>query len=221
MDHRLRCAVDASIGWYDDLCALHGVGSALADGIWSALGPPPPLHSAAVTVEPSATAARVLERLADGPVGGVKDSFATVDLGAAGWHLLFEATWLHLPAPAAPSGMPPGWREVREPAELARWTAGHDTGEVLLPGLLRSAHVRVLAEVEDGRTVAGAVARLGSGVVDVSNAHGEALDWSELVATVACLLPGRPLVGYERGDDLVGARAAGFRPVGPLRVWVP
>ena len=221
MDHRLRCAIDASIGWYDDLCVLHGVGSTLADGVWSALAPPPPLHSAAVTVEPSATAELVLDRLADGPAGGVKDSFSTVDLGAAGWDLLFEASWIHLPAPAVPAASPPGWREVREPAELERWTAGHDTGEVLLPGLLRSAHFRVFAKVRDGRNVAGAVARLGSGVVDVSNAHGESLDWSELVAAVARVFPGRPLVGYEGGDDLSAALASGFIAVGPLRVWVP
>ena len=221
MDHRLRCAIDASIGWYDDLCTLHGTASMLADGLWSALGPPPPLHSAAVTVEEQVTAERVLDRLADGPPGGVKDSFSTVDLGGAGWELLFEATWLHLPAPAAPAGLPPGWQEVRDVPGLQRWTSGHDTAEVLLPGLLRSAHFRVLAKVEDERVVAGAVARLGSGVVDLSNAHGDGLDWSELVAAAACIFPGRPLVGYESGDDLAAAVQSGFSPVGPLRVWVP
>jgi hypothetical protein len=137
VDHRLRCAIDASIGWYDDLCTLHGTASMLADGLWSALGPPPPLHSAAVTVEEQVTAERVLDRLADGPPGGVKDSFSTVDLGGAGWELLFEATWLHLPAPAAPAGLPPGWQEVRDVPGLQRWTSGHDTAEVLLPGLLQ------------------------------------------------------------------------------------
>ena len=221
MDHRLRCAIDASIGWYDDLCALHGTGSTLVDGLWTALGPPPPLHSAAVTVEESVTAEQVLDRLAGGPRGGVKDSFATVDLGVAGWQLLFEATWMHLAAPAVPATVPPGWQEVRDIPSLDRWTAGHDTAEVLLPGLLDLAHFRILAKVEGDRVVAGAVARLGSGVVDVSNAHGDGLDWSELVTMVASILPGRPLVGYERGDDLAAALGIGFSPVGTLRVWVP
>ena len=224
MDARLRCAVDASIGWYDDLCVLHGIGSTLADGVWSALEPPPPLHSAAVTVEPSATAATVLDRLADGPPGGVKDSFATVDLGAAGWELLFEATWMHLPAPEVPAAAPPGWQQVRKPAELARWTAGHDTAEVLLPGLLRRGHLVVLERRVDGTAVAGAVARLGSGTVDLSNVHaapGHAVDWDELAAVVAHLFPGRWLVGYEHGDDLEAALAGGFTAVGDLRVWVP
>jgi hypothetical protein len=55
MDRRLRSAVDASVGWYEDLCTLHGVGSMLADRVWSALDPPPPLHSDAVVVEPGAS----------------------------------------------------------------------------------------------------------------------------------------------------------------------
>ena len=106
-----------------------------------------------------------------------------------------------------------------EPA-LAAWTAGHDTAEVLLPGLLRSAHLRVLARWEDDRGVAGAVARLGSGVVDLSNVHGD-VDWDELASAVAAVFPGRPLVGFEQGDDLAAAVEAGFAPVGDLRVWVP
>ncbi|MDY7084855.1 MAG: hypothetical protein SYR96_07080 [Actinomycetota bacterium] len=30
---------------------------------------------------------------------------------------------------------------------------------------------------------------------------------------------GHPLVGYEHGDDLALAHAAGFRFLGPLRIW--
>lgn len=217
MDPRLRCAVDASLGWYDDLCALHGVGSVLADGIWSALAPPPRLHSAAVTAEPDVPAELVLARLADGPPGGVKDSFTTVDLGAAGWDLLLCASWMHR-APATPR--PGRWVAVTDEQHLAAWTAAHDTTGVLLPGLLRSAHLRVLARYEDDRVAAGAVARLGSGVVDVSNVFGD-VDWDELAAAVALGFPGRPLVGYERGDDLAAALEGGFTPVGDLRVWVP
>jgi hypothetical protein len=38
---------------------------------------------------------------------------------------------------------------------------------------------------------------------------------------VAHLFPGRPLVGYERSDDLTAALAGGFQTTGELRVWVP
>ena len=222
MDARLRTAVDASLGWYEDVCALHGTASVLQDGLWSAVGPPPPLHSGVVTVEPGVTAEQVLERRR-ATDGGVKDSFSSVDLGAHGFALLFSASWIARPAP--PARTPPdGWTVVRTPEQLAAWTAGHDTAEVLLPGLLRQGHLVVLERRVDGAAVAGAVARLGSGTVDLSNVHaapGHAVDWDELAAVVGHRFPGRWLVGYEHGDDLEAALAGGFTAVGDLRVWVP
>jgi hypothetical protein len=223
MDPRLRTAIDASVGWYDDLCALHGVGSVLVDGLWSALDPPPPLHSDAVAVEPGVTADLVLARL-DGRVHcGVKDSFATMPLDGAGMELLFSATWIHrAPAPAR-SGPPPGWVTVTGAEELSEWTGHHDTREVLLPPLLRRAHFRILARYADDRLVAGAVARLGSGAVDVSNVWavpGHRVDWAELAEAVDAYFPGRQLVGYERGDALAAALDGGFAALGELRVWV-
>jgi hypothetical protein len=222
MDERLRRAVDASVGWYEDLCTLHGVGSMLDDGVWSALGTPPPLHSDAVAVEPEATASRVLTRLGDRERCGAKDSFATMDLSGAGLSLLFAATWIHREAMQNP-GSRYVWTTVTTPAELAEWTAQHDTAGVLLPPLLQRGHFRILARRAGDRIVAGAVARLASGVVDVSNVYavpGHAVDWAELAAAIGGFFPGRPLVGYERGDALAAARDGGFTPVGDLRVWV-
>src|SRR3954454_14604682 len=170
MDPRLRSAVDASVGWYDDICALHGIGSTLVDGVWSAHGTPPPLHWDAVVVEPGVTADEVLARLDGRAHCGVKDSFATMDLSGAGMGLLFSATWMYRqPGRRQLNAMPPGWRAVTTAAALAEWTGRHDTGDVLLPPLLRCAHFRVLARYVDDLIVAGAVARLGSGIVDVSN----------------------------------------------------
>ena len=224
MDPRLRSAVDASIGWYEDLCALHGVGSMLRDGVWSALEPPPPLHSDVVVVEPEVTRDRVVERLEGRVRCGVKDSFARVDLSVEGMQLLFAATWIqHAGGRGERRAAPSGWAPVRTAERLAEWTGQHDTGEVLLPPLLRRGHFVILANLVDDRIVAGAVARLGSGVVDVSNVHarpGHAVDWAELAAVVDTWFPGRPLVGYERGDALDAALAGGFVPVGDLRVWV-
>jgi len=223
MDPRLRSAVDASVGWYDDLCTLHGVGSMLVDGLWSALGTPPPLHSDAVVVEPEVTADRVLARLDGRARCGVKDSFATIDLSREGMELLFSATWIHHDAGRHRKRRPPaGWVAVTGAAELAEWTGRHDTGDVLLPPLLERAHFRFLARYADERIVAGAVARLGSGTVDVSNVYavpGHRVDWAELAEVVGSVFPDRPLVGYERGEALTAALAGGFAPVGELRVW--
>jgi hypothetical protein len=66
------------------------------------------------------------------------------------------------------------------------------------------------------------VARLGSGVVELSNVFsvaGHELDWEELTHAVQARFPGRPMVGFEHGDALGAAIGAGFVPVGELRVW--
>jgi hypothetical protein len=89
-----------------------------------------------------------------------------------------------------------------------------ETRDVLLPPLLRRAHFRILA---------GAVARLGGGAVDVSNVYavpGHRVDWAELAEVVGAFFPGRQLVGYEHGDALAAALDGGFASVGELRVWV-
>jgi hypothetical protein len=220
MDRRLRCAVDASIGWYEDIFSLHGIGSRLEAGLWSALASPPPLHSDAITAEPGVRADQVVARLADRSHAGVKDSFSTADLSSAGYEVLFAATWIHRdPAEAATTP----WRDVRTVDGLTAWNAGWDTAEVLLPPLLERAHVAILERVVGDEVTGGAIARLGSGVVDVSNVHGVGghdVDWEELATAIAARFPDRPIVGYERGPDLEAAIAGGFDPVGPLRVWV-
>jgi hypothetical protein len=230
VDPRLRTCIDASVGWYEDLFALHGVGSVLTDGLWGGLAAAPPLHSDAVTVEPEVSAGQVAERLAGRIAGrssiGVKDSFAHLDLTGHGFEVLFGATWIHRPPaepPARLGSLPAEWTVVRTAAELAEWTGHHDTTGVLLPGLLERAHFAVLAKRTGGQISCGAVARLGSGAVDLSNvyaAEGHAVDWPGVVAAATATFPGRQLVGYERGADLDGALSAGFAGVGNLTVWV-
>jgi hypothetical protein len=219
VDPRLRRAVDANVGWYQDIFALHGIGSVLEDGLWSSLSGPPALHSDAVVVEPTVRAEQVARRLAGRARAGVKDSFATLDLSSAGMDVLFAATWIHC-EPASAGGT--AWRVVRRAEDLAAWNAGWDTDGVLLPAILDLAHVRVLECAAGNEVTAGAIARLASGVIDVSNVHGvngHAVDWAELAAAISTVFPERTIVGYERGADLDGALAGGFEPVGELRVW--
>lgn len=149
----------------------------------------------------------------------MKDSFATLDLSHADLDILFSATWIHRePATAGRTA----WRVVRAAEGLAAWNAGWDTAEVLLPILIDRAHLRILERVDDGAVTGGAIARLGSGVVDVSNVHGLAghdRAWAELATAIAAMYPVRPIVGYERGADLEAALTGGFDAVGERRVW--
>jgi hypothetical protein len=223
IDARLRRAVDANVGWYEAIFAIHGIGSMLTGGLWSSLGPPPPLHSHAVVVESSVTFDVVERRIGGIPHAGFKDSFAGLDASSIGMSPLFEATWIHRDPDTGSAGDPSAWTEVKTAADLAEWNAGYDTGEVLIPAVLERGQFRILARIAEGDVVAGAVVRLGSGAIDLSNVHAVGdyiVDWAELAAAAATRFPGRPLVGYERGDDLAGALAGGFEPVGELRVWV-
>ena len=218
MDSRLRAAVDASVYWYEELFALHGVGYRVVDGIWSALGPPPPLHSAAKSVEPWASSERTLDRVAAYEHCSIADSFGVLEL--PGFELLFEARWLFRePLPLMHTLLPAGWA----PLELAEWTAQHDTTGVLLPELLSRPGFTVVGLRVQGQLVAGAVLHTCAGVVDLSNvwtAPRREPDWPELVRVAHAIHPGLAIVGFEHGDALAHARAAGFADVGPQLVWI-
>jgi len=207
----LRAAVDASVSWYDALCALHGVPCGIEDDVWCAYAPPPPLHSNAKTVEPGTQLDRILAAIP--AEGGIADSFGEFDLTGEGYRLLFEARWIHRPAPVESlRQLPTGWEPVRTKSELRAWTSRHDTESVLTPGLLHRSAFRVLGRRDGDGYGAGVVLHLGTGTVSLSNVWSTSagLDWTELVSAAAAVFPGRALVGYERGDGLEGALAAGF-----------
>lgn len=73
----------------------------------------------------------------------------------------------------------------------------------------------------DADAVAGAVpARAGATVKD-SNAWAAAPGvWESLPAAAWLWFPGSPVAGYEQEADLASAVAAGFEPIGRLRVWL-
>ena len=48
----------------------------------------------------------------------------------------------------------------------------------------------------------------------------EAAMFARAADAVAAIAPTLPLVGYEHGPTLEAALAAGFDPIGPLRVWL-
>jgi hypothetical protein len=225
LDPRHRVAVDAALGWYVDMCAAHDVRSRLVDGVWRAVDPMPPLHSAALVIEPTATISGVRAALAEAPHHGVADGFASLDLTELGVRQLFEATWIWRAGLAAGAVPPRGWYRVETADQLAAWNAGWDTEAVIVPAMLRRPTVAVLAAGAGARVPGGCVATLGTGAVYLSNVHARGgqgpatQDWADVVAAVATTFPGRPIVGYEQDADLAAAVAAGFEPVGRTRVW--
>ena len=72
--------------------------------------------------------------------------------------------------------------------------------------------------------VAGAILNRTGVVVGLSNLFipdGDAAHWwASCVAASQNLFPELPLVGYERGQDLIDAQQCGFEALGPLRIWI-
>lgn len=223
--------------WCDTVGRAHGAPGVFHNALWLNHADMPRFYPNAVTLTPGGAAgqlAHIAELAAARDTLAVKDSFAALDLRPLGFDILFDATWL-----ARPAGAPPAeptshqWSTVNNPATLARWEAawaGLPPGQnvpgderVFVPVLLDEPGVHFLAGWREGVIVAVAAANETGSVVGLSNVLAPAAEaaecWAGAVALAGRLFPGRPLVGYERGDDLIAAQGVSFRPIGELRVW--
>ncbi|WP_152364516.1 hypothetical protein [Microlunatus speluncae] len=221
-DDRLAAATGASRAWYEMAYGLHGKGFRTVDGLWLGTDPGPPWHSGAMTLQPGLEPARVIELLGPDFDSSIADNFVDLDLADQGFTVLFDATWVHAPAPRTGAAHPEDWSVITSPELLAEWSRRHDYVGVLTEAALRLPELRILARTRDGRLTGGAVLHRTGSVVAVSNvwADVEPGGWAEIMIMAELLFPGRDLVGYERDQDLTDALAASFTPVGPHRVWL-
>ncbi|MEV0386227.1 hypothetical protein [Nonomuraea sp. NPDC050643] len=210
MTDPLTEAVRDNAAWCDLMCRAHGRPGTFATRAWTNPARTPPFYPDAVTLSPHASAADVLGHIDASAGASVKDSFATLDL--PGFDVLFEARWIHRPAPASAAT---GWEVVEDAATLTAWEQecfGGDVRGLFLPPLLAEATV-----VYGRREGCGAVLTPNGASVGVSNVFGDDA-WPGTLAMAARLFPGRPLVGYE--SDPAPAVEHGFSTIGPLRVWL-
>jgi hypothetical protein len=109
---------------------------------------------------------------------------------------------------------------VHTSSDLDAWSTGRTPG-IFRTALLDEPDVRLF---HHPTLTAGFALNAHAGVVGVGNVAGEprarADLWQGIVATASSVYPGQRLVGYESGDDLDAALAAGFETLGPLRVWI-
>jgi hypothetical protein len=219
-------AVHNNAGWCHAMCLAHGLRSELGTAVWSCATRTPPFYPDAITLRPGATAEQVLDRIDTGPGCSVKDSYADLDLTAAGFRILFDAQWIVHSVAAA--DLEERWEVVRDSRALAEWERAWGDGEepagMFRSALLARADVEFLATRRDGRIVAGAHLFRGPTVVGLWNLFwtGDDADgaWAGAIATAADRHPGLPIIGYERGEDLAVALRHGFQTTGPLRVWL-
>ncbi|MEU2909762.1 hypothetical protein ACWCQ0_01280 [Streptomyces massasporeus] len=222
----LRAAARNNAEWCAAMCRAHGVAGEFGAGAWAAAVRTPLYYPDAVTLEPATGRDALVARIdTASPGASVKDSFADLELAAAGFHVLFEAQWIHRPAgaPTAPSDLV--WDVVGDPDTLRSWALAWDDGagdaDLFRDGLLADPGTFVISgRSADGRVVAGAVATRSEQVVGVSNLFGPPhAAWPLVLHALGRLFPTLPVVGYEQGDDLGVALRHVFEPIGPLRVW--
>ncbi|WP_418956926.1 hypothetical protein [Streptomyces tritici] len=233
----VEAAVRNNAVWCEAMCRAHGRPGDFGARAWTNARRTPLYYPDAITLTADATAGDVLAGIdRRTPYASVKDSYATLDLTAEGFQMLFEAEWIHRPAgrpaPAAPEAV---WTQVRTPEELADWEAAwrgddEDAAGLFRPELTADPTTTLLAgrDAASGRVVAGAVLTEAAGVLGVSNLFatdaagpaGAAGAWAGVLTFAAEHHPALPLVGYEHGDALTAAVTAGFTTTAPLRVWL-
>lgn len=229
-DRRVALAARNNAEWCDLFCRAHGIRGGFTSAVWRAPRRPPPFYPDAVTLSGAAMQADVTAGIDLSPGASVKDSFGTLDLSTLGFTQLFEAQWVWLdPEEGSPSPMGSRrWTILDDPTQLPGWEAawsGQDQASgSFLPALLEDPRVSILAAWSGSELVTGAVVSRSAAVAGVSNVFDVTGDvetaYAGASAAARALAPDVPLVGYEHGSDLEAARAVGFRPIGPLRVWL-
>jgi hypothetical protein len=234
----VAAAAANNAAWCDAVCRTHGHPGEFSEALWLNRAEVHRFYPNVVTLSRDGADAQLgaISRLTRPGRWAVKDSFATLDLAPLGFTELFAAQWISFPSsasiPAATSEAQ--WIQVRDTTTLAAWEAawsGHPRNlehplaqAVFRPALLDDAGVTILGARHHGTFVAGAIAYRAAGVVGLSNTFfiptaPEALRAEALGQTLAAF-PGMPIVGYERGAELAQWCALGFKPIGPLRVWL-
>jgi hypothetical protein len=180
--------------WCELVCGTHGAQTRFDEDAWTSQTRTPPGYPDAVTLVPDPSIPDLLARI-DTAVGcSIKDSFASLDMTAYGFRVLFDAQWIVHRATAVPPSVDGArWEVVCDRAGLAAWERAwrgtNGPPGVFRPELFDHDSVSVLAARAGGDVVAGAVLNRSSTVIGISNFFtrdpGGAASWSGCLALAA------------------------------------
>jgi len=219
---------DNNARWCDLVVRSHGGQGVFADDAWTSPARTPPLFPDSVTLIPKPDVPDLLSRIDTSPGCTIKDSFASLDLMAEGFRVLFDAQWITSPAHAEQDGsIRSGWTHITESDGLSRWEAAwrrdNESKGLFQPELI-SAVTAFFGRIKNDRVIAGGIVSRSAHAAGVSNVFTRMEDatetWSALAHCARMCFPDLPLIGYEQGDELVHALSSGFHAGGPLRVWI-
>jgi hypothetical protein len=227
---RVRLAARNNALWCDAVCRTHGIAGSIDDVAWSAPTRTPPFYPDAVTLSPDVGEYDVLARIDPSDGCSVKDSWSRLDLSVEDFARLVVGEWLwHHPSEATTAADGRRWRRVTTADELATWVeawaADDDATRVLRPALLDEPGVHLLAADGPGSDiVAGCIVNVTGAVAGISNLFDRDGDlertWRGAVTAARQVARGIPLVGWDAGDGVTAAVAAGCERIGPLTVWI-
>lgn len=217
---RVTLAAANNVDWYAMMWEVHGLRYKRDANGFRAIDPPPAYHGWAVAM-PGAEIADLIAPALDKPGFAVKDASGQHDLTGLGLAKLFDASWIWHDGNAAATAT--DWQRITSADALVKWEAAWSTTSPTTkpqfpPTILQRDDVRVFGRKAGDGFDAGFIANRSTGCVGLSNLFGSD---AFPAATTLCagFGNGKPLVGYERGEALTQARAAGWTTTGDLTVW--
>ena len=224
MDDRITAAIANNVALYESVFRAHRLRFQRKGQFWHAIDPAPAWYSDAIALVPYAHVDTVMAALAKRPIASIKDSFADLDLSPAGFCELFAAQWIYHPASDHIALRTLTWRRAETPADMARYRELHGSADSLIDNLLADPALAFYLGKRGIEVLAGVLFNQSGPDLGISNVFLRDIAPETVRVDLTSLAtesyPGRALVGYESGDDLNPALAAGFSPVGPLRIWV-
>jgi hypothetical protein len=222
----VRVAAKNNAEWCNAFCRTHGIVGCFRADAWLSEIRTPRYYPDAVTLVAHADVNHILGRIDTSEGCSIKDSFACLDLGPAGFRPLFSAEWLARDPPGPGDARTDDWSFLITDEQLERWEAAWAQSALaegfFRRGLLAAEAIGILAGYEDERIVAGAIANRSATVIGLSNVF--AVDdleaaWRAAAAVATARWGDMRLVGYDSGASLNAARDAGFASIGELVIW--
>ena len=231
IDHRTILAARNNADWYSMMFDVHGLKYARSKIAFIAADTPPRFHSRMVSLDPEAR--EPLRQIIDENLHHAdfefKDSFdCLVSHDDNRLKELFSASWIH--TDTVETANTKDWIKIASKADLSTWEhAWKDNNSIPTKkqfpnSILERQDVAIWGRRNSNssddpiRFDAGVIANTSSDCVGMSNLFGRNA-YPAAATLCAGIAPSLPVVGHERGQDLVDALDTGFTVTGQLRVW--
>jgi len=233
MHKKLALAIQNNAEWCNLVCSLNNAPGTFETHIWATQKEVPLLYPCYITLESIANNYSALEKLYTAIKEDkrknvvVKDSFNELDLKDLKCDKIVDAEWIVYDQGRIEFSNSSFQRihfPIRFEKWLKAWNRSNKTNLDIFPSkILKDDTVWVCGEYQNGEFTKGAILYSNDRTVGITNIFSEEENkdafWKELLAFISVQFPAKLVVGYETGESLASAIAAGFEPVGHLAVW--